>query len=62
MNTYLVTVTAELPYPISKEFRMSGWDFPVAIRRAVFEYRKFLKEERGKSKKIKSLSVKAIRI
>jgi len=62
MNMYLVTVTAEIPYPISKEFRMSGWDFPVAIRRAVAQYRKSLKEDRGKSKKIKSLSVKAIRI
>jgi hypothetical protein len=62
MNYYLVTVTAELPYPVSKEFRMSGWDFPVAIRRAVAEYRKFLKETKGKSKKIKSLTVKAIKI
>jgi len=62
MSTFLINITADLPYPIEKEFRVSGWDFGTAINRAVQLYRKDLKEQRGKARKIKSIRVKAIRV
>ena len=62
MYHYLITITADLPYPIEKIFRISAWDFSTAIARACRKYRKQLRKDKGKSKKIDSMRVKAIRL
>jgi hypothetical protein len=62
MAKFLVTVSSELPYKIEKEFIVSGWDFSTAVSRASRLYRDYLREDRGKAKKIKTLSIKATRL
>ena len=62
MATFLVIVSSEIPYKVEKDFRVNGWDFHVAVRRACILYREYLRERSGKSKKLKSLTVKVTRL
>ena len=62
MPNYIVSVSSEIPYKVEREFRTTGWDFHVAISRAVKQYREYLRQERGKAKQLKTVTVKAIRL
>ena len=62
MPNYIINVSAEIPYKVEKEFRASGWDFHVAVARAIKKYREYLREERGKAKQLKTITIKATRI
>lgn len=59
---YLITVTAYLPYPIAKEFRVEAGSYGTAINRAVKQYRGYVKKKSSKSKHIDKLAVSAIKL
>jgi hypothetical protein len=57
MKDFLVKITTNIPYPKTLEYRTKGSSFGTAIGRAIRQWRK---EMNGK--KVKEVSVKAIRL
>lgn len=58
MKTFIVMVSANLPYPVSEEYRIEATRFAVAIRRGVDKFRK----DKGRGKKINQITAKAIKV
>jgi hypothetical protein len=58
MKNYVIKVSADLPYPVSEEYRIEATRFAVAIRRGVDKFRK----EKGRKKRINEIRVKAVKV
>jgi len=61
MKGWLVEVSADIPYPWSRTFRISRSSAGAAASEAVKRYRKALREEKGKSKKLDDLRLHIMR-
>lgn len=59
MTTYLVKVTAEIPYPWDAEYRVEATSLHTALSRGVQSFRK---EERLRRKQITSIKVQATKL
>ena len=59
MTTYLVKVTADIPYPWDKEYRVEATGLHTALARGVKNFRK---EERLHRKHITSIKVQATKL
>lgn len=55
MKGWLVEVSADIPYPWSRTFRVERSSAGAAASEAIKKYRKALREEKGKSKKLDEL-------
>lgn len=58
MNTYLVEVTADIPYPWPKTYRQQATNEGTAVSRALKAYRKDVRDRAGRTKKISEFSLK----
>jgi len=58
MNKYLVDVTADIPYPWSKQYEEHATNEGAAISRALKRYRKDVRNRSGRGKQITAASVK----
>jgi len=61
MNGYWIKVTADLPYPIEKEFNIKASGLAPAVSRAIKGYRDHIRRIRGK-KMINNLRVKVMKL
>ena len=61
MTSWYVTVTANVPYPWSKQFTIHRSNAGAAASEAVKLYRAALKEKFNKAKKLDEISIKIVR-
>jgi hypothetical protein len=59
MTIYLVKVTAEIPYPWDKEYRVEATSLHTALSRGIKSFRK---EERMRRKQITSIKAQASKL
>ncbi|MEK7112708.1 MAG: hypothetical protein AAB875_05260, partial [Patescibacteria group bacterium] len=57
LKTYLVSITVQIPYPKTFEFRKEATTIAPAVSRAIKELRKELK-----GRKLKQMSIRAIQL
>ena len=57
MKRWLVTITAEIPYPWKQSYSIERSGAGTAVSDAIKLYRKDIKEQKGKSKKIDRFSI-----
>jgi len=62
MKRWTVSVTADIPYPWEKTFVVERSGPGTAVSDAIRLYRKVLREEKGKAKKIDSFHITVSRI
>ncbi len=62
MYVYLVEVSSFIPYEVKQSFRVEAWEAHTAMARGVKKYRKYVRESRGKRKKIDTMTAKATRL
>lgn len=61
MRTWLVTVSADIPYPWEKTFSIDKSSPDAAASEAIKKYRKVLRETKGKAKKLSEIRLKIVR-
>jgi len=61
VNTWYVTVSADIPYPWEKTFSIQKSSPDAAASEAIKRFRKAIKESKGKSKKLLEIRLKIVR-
>lgn len=61
MKTWIVSVSADIPYPWEKTFSIQKSSPDAAASEAIKRFRKAIKEAKGKSKKLDEIRLKILR-
>lgn len=62
MKKYQISITAEIPYPWTKEYSEVASNEGAAVSRALKRYRSDVRETRGKAKRIADFNLKITRL
>ena len=62
MKKYRVSITAEIPYPWTREYNEEASNEGAAVSRALRRYRSDVRETRGKAKRITDFDLKITRL
>lgn len=62
MKNYRISITAGIPYPWTKEYTEQASNEGAAVSRALKQYRRDIREHRGKAKRIEGFDLKIARL